>query len=164
MVLLACPSPDKHLTLHLIQCTNFPFSGGNDASIILPDVDIPTVATQVALGAFANSGQFCQATKRIYIHESIYEPFVKALVDYTKSLKVGNPHEDGVALGPVQNKMQYDRVRGFFEDSKAKGYKFAAGATEVEPTKGYFVTPTIIDNPPDDSRIIVEEPFGMLLT
>ncbi|KAL9620871.1 MAG: hypothetical protein Q9160_004652 [Pyrenula sp. 1 TL-2023] len=137
--------------------------GGNDASIILPDVDIASVAPEVVLGAFGNSGQICVATKRIYIHESIYEPFVKAMVDYAKTLKVGGPNDNGVALGPIQNKMQYDRVRGFFEDSKAKGYKFVAGPTDVEQTKGYFVQPTIIDNPPNDSRIIVEEPFGPIV-
>lgn len=142
-----------------VEDANFK-SGGNDASIVLPDVDIASVAPEVVLGAFGNSGQICVATKRIYIHESIYEPFVKAMVDFAKTLKVGSPNDSGVALGPIQNKMQYDRVKGFFEDSKAKGYKFVTGSTDVDQSKGYFVQPTIIDNPPNDSRIIVEEPFG----
>jgi acyl-CoA reductase-like NAD-dependent aldehyde dehydrogenase len=135
--------------------------GGNDASIILPDVDIAKVAPEVAMGAFINSGQVCVATKRIYIHEKIYKPFVEAMVAFTKNLKVGSPDEAGVMLGAVQNEMQYDRVKGFFEDSKAKGYKFAVGPDSVEKTNGFFVQPTIIDNPPSDSRIIQEEPFGM---
>lgn len=137
--------------------------GGNDASIICPDVDIAKVAPEVAMGAFLNSGQICVATKRIYIHESIYKEFLAAMVAFTKNLKVGSPNEEGVMLGAIQNSMQYERVKGFFEDSKAKGYKFAAGPDSVEKTNGYFVQPTIIDNPPNDSRIIVEEPFGKLL-
>ncbi|KAL9116171.1 MAG: hypothetical protein Q9227_000541 [Pyrenula ochraceoflavens] len=138
--------------------------GGNDATIVLPDVDVAAVAPQVVLGSFGNSGQICVAVKRIYVHESIYEPFVKAMVEFTKTLKVGDPNEeDGVMVGPIQNKMQYDRVKGFFEDSKKNGYKFAVGPTDVATSKGYFVQPTIIDNPPNDSRIISEEPFGPIV-
>lgn len=103
--------------------------GGNDASIILPDVDIKKVAPQVVMGAFQNSGQVCVATKRIYIHESIYKEFLNEMVAFTKTIKVGNPEDGDNLLGPVQNKMQYERVKGFFEDSKAKGYNFAVGST-----------------------------------
>jgi len=137
--------------------------GGNDASIILPDVDIKKIAPEVVMGAFQNSGQVCVATKRIYIHESIYKEFVEEMVNFTKSVKVGNPDDGDNLLGPVQNKMQYDRVKGFFEDSKAKGYKFAVGEPDVSASKGYFIQPTIIDNPPNDSRIIQEEPFGPIV-
>jgi acyl-CoA reductase-like NAD-dependent aldehyde dehydrogenase len=135
--------------------------GGNDASIILPDVDIDKVAPEIVMGSFQNSGQVCVATKRVYIHQDIYEPFVAKMVEFTKSMKVGSSDEPGVMLGPIQNKMQYEKVKGFFEDCKAKGYKFAAGSPDVAPGKGFFVQPTIIDNPPNDSRIIQEEPFGM---
>ncbi len=115
------------------------------------------------MGAFFNSGQVCVATKRIYIPEQIYKPFVEALVGVANNLKVGSSNEEGVMLGPIQNDMQYQRVKGFFEDAKSKGYKFAAGADTVEESKGYFVNPTIIDNPPNDSRIIQEEPFGPIV-
>ncbi|KAF3002629.1 hypothetical protein E8E13_009021 [Curvularia kusanoi] len=137
--------------------------GGNDASIILPDVDVKKVAPEVVMGAFQNSGQVCVATKRIYIHESIYKEFLEEMVNFTKSIKVGNPDDGDNLLGPVQNKMQYDRVKGFFEDSKSKGYKFAVGEPDVTASKGFFVPPTIIDNPPNDSRIIQEEPFGPIV-
>jgi len=137
-----------------------PISGGNDASIILPDVDIEKTAPEVAMGAFYNSGQVCVATKRIYIHQDIYEPFLKAMIAFTKSIKVGSSDEAGVLVGPIQNEMQYEKVQQFFQDSKKNGYKFAVGTQEVEKSAGYFVQPTIIDNPPNDSRIITEEPFG----
>jgi acyl-CoA reductase-like NAD-dependent aldehyde dehydrogenase len=138
--------------------------GGNDASIILPDVDIKKVAPEVVMGAFQNSGQVCVATKRIYIHESIYKEFLEEMVAFTKSsMKTGNPDDGDNMLGPVQNQMQYERVKGFFSDSKAKGYKFAVGEPDVSASKGYFIQPTIIDNPPNDSRIIQEEPFGPIV-
>jgi len=137
--------------------------GGNDASIILPDVDIAKTAPVVAMGAFRNSGQVCVATKRIFIHQDIYEPFLKAMVEFTNNLKVGQSNEEGVLIGPIQNEMQFERVQGFFQDSKKNGYKFAAGTDEVKESKGYFVQPTIIDNPPSDSRIIMEEPFGPIV-
>ncbi|KAF1944649.1 betaine aldehyde dehydrogenase 1 [Clathrospora elynae] len=139
--------------------------GGNDASIILPDVDIKKVAPEVVMGAFRNSGQVCVATKRIYIHSSIYSDFLAEMVAFTKTIKVGSPDDGDNMLGPIQNEMQYERVKGFFADSKAKGYKFAAGAPDVQAsgTGGYFIQPTIIDNPPNDSRIIQEEPFGPIV-
>ncbi|KAL6706440.1 hypothetical protein ACN47E_005546 [Coniothyrium glycines] len=137
--------------------------GGNDASIILPDVDIKKVAPEVVMGAFQNSGQVCVATKRIYIHESIYKDFLAEMVSVTKSIKVGNPDDGDNLLGPVQNQMQFERVKGFFADSKAKGYTFAAGEPDVTSSKGFFIQPTIIDNPPNDSRIIQEEPFGPIV-
>ncbi|CBX97651.1 hypothetical protein IAQ61_001136 [Plenodomus lingam] len=137
--------------------------GGNDASIILPDVDIKKVAPEVVMGAFQNSGQVCVATKRIYIHESIYQEFVQEMVNVTKTFKVGNPHDGDNMLGPVQNQMQYERVKEFFVDSKAKGYKFAVGEPDVLASEGYFIQPTIIDNPPNDSRIVQEEPFGPIV-
>jgi len=140
-----------------------PSSGGNDASLVLPDVDIEKTAPEVAMGAFYNSGQVCVATKRIYIHQDIYEPFLKAMIAFTKSIKVGSSDEDGVLAGPIQNEMQYEKVQQFFQDSKKNGYKFAVGTQEVEKSNGYFVQPTIIDNPPNDSRIITEEPFGTFI-
>jgi len=82
------------------------------------------------------------------------------MVAYTKTLKVGEGFEDGVFLGPVQNEMQYDRVQGFFDDVEKHAMKVAVGG-KVPDSNGYFINPTIIDNPDDDSRIVVEEPFGM---
>lgn len=137
--------------------------GGNDASIILPDVDIKKVAPEVVMGAFQNSGQVCVATKRIYIHESIYKEFLQEMVNFTKTVKVGNPDDGDNLLGPIQNSMQFEKVKGFFADSKAKGYKFAVGEPDVNSSKGFFIQPTIIDNPPNDSRIIAEEPFGPIV-
>lgn len=106
------------------------------------------------------TGQVCVATKRIYVHESIYEPFLKALVDATTKMKVGSAYNSDTVIGPLQNKMQYDNVQELVDDSKNCGYKFALGLQATEATKGYIIHPCIVDNPPEDSRIVVEEQFG----
>jgi len=76
-------------------------------------------------------------------------------------MKIGDPEDSSTELGPIQNSMQYERVKGFYTDVKQNGYKIAAGSTEISNEHGgYFLQPTIVDNPPNDSRIIQEEPFG----
>jgi acyl-CoA reductase-like NAD-dependent aldehyde dehydrogenase len=147
--------------------------GGNDPCIVLPDVDIAHVAPKVAMGSFFNTGQVCVATKRIYVHESIYRPFLEAMVAFTSQLKVGEPGGEGFqirgsrressTLGPIQNKMQFEKVKGLFENSKRNGYKFATGQDTVEESMGYYIKPAIIDNPPDDARIVTEEAFGPIV-
>jgi len=136
--------------------------GGKDPAIICKSVDIAKTAPTIATLAFLNSGQICLALKRIYIHESIYNEFRDAMVAYTKTLKVGDGMEDGVFLGPIQNSMQYDRVQGFFDDVEKEGMKVAVGGKSKD-SEGYFISPTIIDNPKEDSRLVQEEPFGPIL-
>ncbi|KAJ9633840.1 hypothetical protein H2204_006625 [Knufia peltigerae] len=153
-IMAAAAKTLKRVTLEL---------GGNDPAIVLPDADIAKVAPMVALGAFNNTGQVCVASKRIYIHSSQYEPFVEALVQATKALRVGGSHDEDVKLGPVQNESQFNRVKAFFEESKDKGYKFALGAGDVEESPGFYIAPAIVDNPPEDSMIVQEEPFGPIV-
>lgn len=105
--------------------------------------------------------QICLALKRIFVHEKIFEDFKAAMVKATKTLKMGEGNEPDVFLGPIQNSMQYERVKGFFVDVEKGNYDIAVGGTN--PTgEGYFITPTIIDRPDENSRLVVEEPFGML--
>lgn len=134
--------------------------GGNDPAIICGNVDIHAVATQVATFAFLNAGQICMAIKRVYIHESIYKEFREALIAYIKTLAVGNGMDD-VFCGPVQNSLQYNRVQEFFADAEMNGQKIAIGDNSCNGP-GYFVNLTVIDNPEDSSKIVVEEPFGKL--
>jgi acyl-CoA reductase-like NAD-dependent aldehyde dehydrogenase len=85
--------------------------GGNDAAIVCEDVDIDKCLPKIATLSFLNSGQICMLTKRIYIHESIYDTFRDKMVEFTKSnIKTGAGTEDGVVVGPVQNKMQYATI------------------------------------------------------
>ncbi|EXJ90736.1 hypothetical protein A1O1_03840 [Capronia coronata CBS 617.96] len=153
-VMAAAAKTVKRVTLEM---------GGNDPAIVLPDADIAKAAPMVAMGAFFNTSQVCIASKRIYVHSSQYDAFLEALTNVAKSLKVGTPNEDGVMLGPIQNSMQYEKVKSFFRDAKSQGYKFALGSSDVPESQGFFINPTIIDNPPDDSMVVTEEPFGPIV-
>lgn len=136
--------------------------GGNDPAIILDDVDVKSTAEKIFWGAFRNSAQVCIAAKRVYVQEKIYDDFRRALVEYAKTVKMGNGLEEGTKLGPIQNKPQFQKVTDLIEAAKSEGLKFLTGS-ETSKGKGYFVPVTIIDNPPEDSRVVKEEAFGPVL-
>ena len=123
-------------------------------------MDVDKVAEKVALYSFLNSGQVCLNLKRIYVHESIYEEFRDAMVKHIKAYTLGDGSQPGVSHGPLQNSMQYDRVKTFFDDIEKQGWKVAVGGKIEPPTNGYYIAPTVIDRPPENSRIVVDEPFG----
>ncbi|MGE3143555.1 MAG: aldehyde dehydrogenase family protein, partial [Hyphomonadaceae bacterium] len=137
--------------------------GGNDAAIVLPGVDIDKVAAKLFQAAFGNSGQICIATKRIYVHADIYEPFMKAMTALGRQAKIGDGTEQGVQFGPIQNQQQYTRVKNLIDDCRVNKYRFVLGENNEIPEKGYFVPLTIVDNPPADARIVREEQFGPVL-
>lgn len=137
--------------------------GGNDAAIVLPDVDIDAVVADLFWAAFRNSGQICIATKRMYIHADIYDRVAAALAEFAKSVKVGDGAHQGTEMGPIQNRLQYDRVVDLIEDAKSRGYRFLTGGDVDGSRPGNFVPITIIDNPPEDARVVREEAFGPVL-
>jgi acyl-CoA reductase-like NAD-dependent aldehyde dehydrogenase len=136
--------------------------GGNDAAIVLPDVDVPQIAEQLFWSAFANSGQICIATKRLYIHEDIYDKVAEALVAYAGKVKLGNGLDPSSQMGPIQNRPQFNRVKRLIEAAKSSGLKFLVGG-DVSEGRGFFVPISIVDDPPEDSPVVVEEAFGPLL-
>ncbi|MCF1464307.1 aldehyde dehydrogenase family protein [Agrobacterium vitis] len=152
-IMEACSGNLKRITLEL---------GGNDPAIVLPDVNVKETAEKLFWAAFQNSAQFCVAAKRLYIHEDIYDELAEALVVYARTVKVGDGAEQGTDLGPIQNRMQFEKLKNLLADAKDKGLHFLLGG-EVEDRKGFFVPVTIIDNPPEDSRVVVEEAFGPVL-
>ncbi|WP_372747208.1 aldehyde dehydrogenase family protein [Litorivivens sp.] len=138
--------------------------GGNDPAIVLPDVDPEVVAEQLFWASFQNNAQFCNATKRVYIHEEIYDQVRDAMVRFIEAnVKVGDGAEEDTTLGPIQNSMQYEKVQDYFEDCRKNGFKFAVGGEIDTNAPGWFVPVTLVDNPPEDSRIVTEEPFGPIL-
>ncbi len=152
-VMQSASSTLKRVTLEL---------GGNDPAIVMPDVDVEKVAEQLFWAAFGNNGQICIATKRMYVHKDIYEPLRDAIVAYAKTVKIGDGSEQGTRLGPINNRPQYERVLDLIRDAKEKGYTFLMGG-EKSDVPGYFIPVTILDNPPEDSRIVQEEQFGPVL-
>jgi len=144
----------KRLTLEL---------GGNDPAIVLPDVDPKKIAPQLFWAAFQNNAQFCNSTKRLYVHEKVYDEVLRELVDFAKTQKVGDGAAADTALGPIQNLPQYEKVGEYFDDCRTHGYRFAVGGEIDKSAPGWFVPVTLVDNPPENSRIVREEPFGPIL-
>ena len=132
--------------------------GGNDPAIVLADVDLDEVVPKLFWGAFRNSGQICIAAKRIYVEDAIYDRFRDAMAEFAASVRIGDGSEPNTEFGPVQNAAQFASVQALIDESRDKGYAVIAPAF-AERT-GYFIPPTLVDNPPDNSRVVREEPFG----
>ena len=137
--------------------------GGNDAAIVLPNADYKAIIPQLFWGAFGHQGQWCVGIKRLYVHSSFHAEFVEAFVAYASTVKVGDGLDPESGIGPVQNKMQFDKLKGFLADIKAGGQKIVLGGDIDESQSGYFFPITVIDNPPEDSMIVQQEQFGPIL-
>lgn len=136
--------------------------GGNDPAIVLPDVDPAKIIDSLFWGAFANSGQICTAIKRLYIHEDVYAPIVDGLIERARSIKVGDGLDAESQLGPINNRMQFERVLGLVEDARKNGGRVLVGG-EPLPGDGYFLPPTIVADIAAGVRLVDEEQFGTAL-
>lgn len=152
-VMASCAKTLKRVTLEL---------GGNDPAIICDDVDIDAIIPKVGILSYLCSSQICMMIKRLYVHEKIYDVFLEKLIAFVKELKVGDGNEADVFFGPVQNKMQFEKAKELLSSITTEKLKAALGGS-IEDSHGYFIHPTIIDNPPESSRIVQEEPFAPIL-
>jgi acyl-CoA reductase-like NAD-dependent aldehyde dehydrogenase len=142
----------KRLTLEL---------GGNDAAIVLDDVDVKDVAAKVFRGAMMNSGQVCLAIKRLYVPDSMYDAMCAELARLADATVVGDGLDAATQMGPLQNKTQFEKVKEFLVDGRTRG-KVIAGGMALD-RDGYFIAPTIVRDIPDDARLVREEQFGPVL-
>jgi len=142
----------KRLTLEL---------GGNDAAIVLDDADLKSVAPKLFAGAMMNAGQVCLAIKRVYVHESQYDELCDELARLADAAVVDDGAKQGTQIGPLQNKMQYDKVRALIEETRHAGKIIAGGSFPDGP--GYFIRPTIVRDIDDQARLVREEQFGPVL-
>lgn len=140
----------KRLTLEL---------GGNDAGIVLPDANPQDIAEGLFWGAFLNNGQTCAAMKRLYIHEDIHDEVCEALVAYAANITVGDGMDEQSLLGPIQNRMQFDKVKQLVDDASARGKVLLGG----KPGEGLFFPPTIISGLKNGDALVDEEQFGPVL-
>ena len=140
--------------------------GGNDAAIVMPETNIDEVAPEIFGHAMFNSGQTCVAIKRVFVHESQYEEMVQKIGKVASEATIGDGLEEGVAYGPMNNKMQFERISELVEDAKKSGGRIVAGggkATVPGKEGGYFFKPTIVADLTDEDRLVKEEQFGMAL-
>jgi acyl-CoA reductase-like NAD-dependent aldehyde dehydrogenase len=136
--------------------------GGNDPAIVLDDVDPAAIAPKIFQAAFANCGQICVAIKRLYVPETLYEPMCEALAAIARTVRVGDGLDPESQMGPLQNRMQYDKVLAILEDTKRAGGRILCGGHALE-RPGYFIAPTIVADIAEGTRLVDEEPFGPVL-
>lgn len=135
--------------------------GGNDAAIVLDDVDLEWAADNIFAAAFINAGQVCYATKRVYAPRALIKPLAQALAKRADAAVLGDGLDPTTTMGPLQNRMQYEKVLDFIASAKAQGGTFLTGG---EPTgAGYFIRPAIVTGLPNDARLVQEEQFGPVL-
>lgn len=136
--------------------------GGNDAGIVLEDADIDAAAEKIFGSAFLNAGQTCAALKRLYVHESIYDVLTAKLAAIADAQVVGDGMDAQVSFGPVQNKMQYEKVKALIADAAAQGGQIMTASKRL-PESGYYIAPTIIANVQEGIAVVDEEQFGPVL-
>lgn len=135
--------------------------GGKDVLIIDDSVDVEAAARNAADACFANSGQICTSTERIYVQESIYEQFTAALVKEAEKIKWGNGVNKHVTMGPVVDENQQQLIDEHIQDAVAAGaIVLTGGKKEKVDEKGYFYPPTVLTGVTTSMRVICEETFG----
>ncbi|MEO0033646.1 MAG: hypothetical protein RIS94_3404, partial [Pseudomonadota bacterium] len=135
--------------------------GGNDAAIVLDDVDPKAIAGRVFEGAMTNAGQICVAIKRVYVPAVLYDEFCDELARLADAAVVDDGTRQGVQVGPVQNRTQFEKVKALLEDARRQG-RIVAGGQPLDRS-GYFIPPTIVCDLPDSARLVREEQFGPVL-
>ncbi|MBB3751528.1 acyl-CoA reductase-like NAD-dependent aldehyde dehydrogenase [Mycolicibacterium sp. BK634] len=145
----------------LLEC------GGKSATVFCDDVEVTSELLERILfeGCTLHAGQACILNSRLLVPDSLYDDVVDGLADLARTIKVGNPRDPGVDMGPLISTQQLARVEGFVNGAVADGAKVAAGGRRSNNGgSGHFYEPTILSEVSADSRIAQEEVFGPVLT
>ena len=133
--------------------------GGKSPNIIFADSDWQRAAETSPMSVFANTGQDCCARSRVFVEQSIFEPFVQAFVKASEKLVVDDPSKAETQLGPLASASQREAVEEFLQDAKKQGTQVACGGSRLSQ-KGYYLQPTVLVNPKKEDRCWREEVFG----
>jgi aldehyde dehydrogenase (NAD+) len=142
----------KRLTLEL---------GGNDAAIVLEDVNVEETADLIFNAAFFNTGQACLAIKRVYVVDAIYDEFSEAIARRAREAVVGPGNDPSSRFGPLQNRQQFEKAKHFLEVAHRDGRVIAGGTAMQGP--GYFVRPTVVRDIDNSSELVEQEQFCPIL-
>jgi succinate-semialdehyde dehydrogenase/glutarate-semialdehyde dehydrogenase len=136
--------------------------GGHSPVIVMDDADVDAAADIMAGSKFRNAGQVCVSPTRFYVQEKAYDKFVARFLDKVKNLKVGPGLEPETKMGPLAHKRRMPALASFIDDANQRGAKIVAGGHRVGE-KGNFYEPTVVEEPPDDSKLMRDEPFGPIM-
>src|SRR5467141_679783 len=134
--------------------------GGNAAAIVEPDADLTWAAARCAVGGFTYAGQSCISTQRIYVHESVYTPFLDAFTRRVQQLKVGDVLDDQVEVGPMIGLDAAERVERWIAEAVAAGAKVELGGKR----RGVYLEPTVMTHTTAEMKVNCEEVFAPLVT
>ncbi|WP_295556820.1 aldehyde dehydrogenase family protein [uncultured Hyphomicrobium sp.] len=138
--------------------------GGKSPIVVFDDADLEQVVEWVMFGIFWNQGQVCSATSRLIAQSGIAGRLVERLAEEAGKIKIGDGMSDGVQLGPLVSRTQYDKVLDYIETGKREATLVSGGARPAGFNAGYFIEPTIFTGVSPDTRIWKEEIFGPVLS
>ncbi len=142
--------PKKKVTLEL---------GGNAAVIVDQTADLEKASDLIAKGAFLYAGQICISTQRIYVQDEIYNRFINMLVEKTEALKIGDPHDENVLVGPIIDDHHYSRVEAWVEEARNSKAQILCGGEAFDEEHNLY-RPTLISNASKDLKVVCDEVFG----
>lgn len=135
--------------------------GGKSPFIVFADCEIDKAVEWIIFGIFWNKGEVCSATSRVLVERSLYPALLTRLSEVTEAIKIGAGDVEGVKLGPIVSKLQYEKVLAAIDAGKASGVRLITGGGRPEGMEtGYFIAPTIFADVPLDAAIWREEIFG----
>jgi acyl-CoA reductase-like NAD-dependent aldehyde dehydrogenase len=138
--------------------------GGNAPVIILPDVNVETVAKQAVTAKYRNNGQVCIAPQRYYVHSQVVEEFTDCAARFSREMRLGSGLQATTDVGPMINATQRDRVETMVRDAVAQGAEILTGGSRPDSLpRGYFYMPTVVSNLSPEMRIYGEEIFGPVM-
>lgn len=135
--------------------------GGHAPVVVFEDASLEKTLDVLTASKFRNAGQVCTSPTRFYVHENVYERFVKGLTDRASRIVVGNGLEQGTQMGPLIAERRLDLMDGYVKDAVAGGATVTLGG-ERRGGKGNFYLPTVLRDVPDNAKVMNEEPFGPL--
>jgi acyl-CoA reductase-like NAD-dependent aldehyde dehydrogenase len=137
--------------------------GGKDPMVVCEDADLERAVRGAVWAGFMNCGQSCGAVERVYVAREIADEFTDKVVDLTKKIKVGDPLEPDVDMGPMATLSQLKIVENHIQESKEKGAQILWGGKRIQDLPGYFLEPTVLTGVDHSMKIMKEETFGPTL-
>jgi acyl-CoA reductase-like NAD-dependent aldehyde dehydrogenase len=137
--------------------------GGKDPMVVCADADIERAARGAVWAGFMNCGQSCGSIERAYVAKEIADEFTQQVVELTNKIKVGNPVDPGVDMGPMVTPSQLKTVKDHIQDARNKGAEILFGGNNNTGLPGYFINPTVLSGVNHTMKIMTEETFGPTL-